>query len=191
MIFECQPSVVRGSNRSPAQMLFTHVVSDAPVPAVCWVLWLFQARLGKASESQSVPKQVCDSSTWASPAISVSRPDKESDLWRNKTGSVSLRHSGRSYPKNPAIPTYPQMIQMWWQASYQSACWWRLFLILHLHQISILSPLPLWTHQSSKHSTQSFMQMCLNAKKLASLAYTYFVQSSIHHLILTSLGCLF
>lgn len=44
-------------------MLFTHVVSEAPVPAVCQVLRPFQAELNRANGSKSAPKQVCDSST--------------------------------------------------------------------------------------------------------------------------------
>lgn len=67
-------------------MLFTHVVSDTPVPAVCQVLQLFQTKLGKANGWKPVPEQVCDSSTCVSPGIhfSFSCPDKESDLWQNK-----------------------------------------------------------------------------------------------------------
>ena len=86
MIFECQPSVIRGAKKSPAQMLFTLVVSDAPVPAVCQVLRPFQPELNKANGSKSVPKQVCDSSTCVSPGIRspFPCPDKESDLWQNK-----------------------------------------------------------------------------------------------------------
>lgn len=71
---------------SPAQMLFTHVVSDAPVPTVCQALQSLQTNLNKANLSKSVPKEVCDSSTCVSPGIHFlfSCPDKESDLWQNK-----------------------------------------------------------------------------------------------------------
>lgn len=65
-------------------MLFTHIVSDAPVPAVCQVFQQFQTKLNKASGSKSVPKQVCDSSTCVSPGIRFSCPDKESALWQTK-----------------------------------------------------------------------------------------------------------
>lgn len=86
MNFECQPGIAGGAKESPAQMLFTHVVSDAPVPAVCQVLRPFQTELNKANGSKSVPKQVCDSSTCVSPGVrfSFSCPDKESDLWQTK-----------------------------------------------------------------------------------------------------------
>lgn len=114
MIFECQPSVVRGPKRRPAQMLLTHVVSDAPVPAVCQVRRLFQTKLSKANRSQSVPKQVCDSSTCVSPGIrfSFSCLDKESDLWQNKKkkGSVSSWQAGAIQriwlPRYPPIPRW-------------------------------------------------------------------------------------
>lgn len=71
---------------SPAQMLFTHVVSDAPVPTICQALQSPQTNLNKANRSKSVPKEVCDSSTCVSPGFtSLSlAPDKESDLWQNK-----------------------------------------------------------------------------------------------------------
>lgn len=108
MNFECQPSIIRGAKRSCTQMLFTSVVSDAPVPAVCQVLQPFQTELNKANGSKSVPKQVCDSSTCVSPGtrFSFSCPDKESDLWQNKKGSVSSL-AGCSSPKNqtPTAPT--------------------------------------------------------------------------------------
>lgn len=86
MNFKCQAGIVRGAKKSPAQMLFIHVVTAAPVPTVCQVLQPFQTELNKANGSKSVPKQVCDSSTCVSPGIRFcfSCPDKESDLWQNK-----------------------------------------------------------------------------------------------------------
>ena len=72
----------------------------------------FQAELNKASGSEPVPEQVCDSSTCVSAGarFSFSRPDKESDLWQNerkkkkkKKGSVSSL-AGWSHPKNQTSP---------------------------------------------------------------------------------------
>ena len=82
----------------------------------------FQAELNKASGSEPVPEQVCDSSTCVSAGarFSFSRPDKESDLWQNERKKKKKKKKDLSAPwqagaiqriRLPPTPTCsPQMM---------------------------------------------------------------------------------
>lgn len=114
MIFESQPSVVRGPKKSPAQMLFTHVVSDTPVPAVCQVLQLFQTKLGKANGWKPVPEQVCDSSTCVSPGIHFLSPAQIKSLISGRIRKDCQLLAGDWKNQTPTIPAYLRILLTWW-----------------------------------------------------------------------------
>lgn len=98
-------NVNQPSLRGPAQMLFAHIVSCAPVPAVCQVLWPIQTERNKAKGSKSLPGQVWDGSTCVSLRVcfSFTCPDKGSDPWHSRadvTAPGTLRVS-----KEPDSPS--------------------------------------------------------------------------------------
>ena len=86
----------------------------------------FQAELNKASGSEPVPEQVCDSSTCVSAGarFSFSRPDKESDHHWQKTKKKKKKKRicqlpGRLEPsKESDFPQHPPALPRWcWQGA--------------------------------------------------------------------------
>lgn len=107
-------SVVRGSNRNPAQMfgVFFPLRHLSPPYVVCrgWSGPGFARRVDHNRRQGSCVTAPPGLHRGAA-SLCLPHPDKESDLWLNERGSVSLSQAGRSQTNNRT--TRPQLTQTW------------------------------------------------------------------------------